>query len=95
MNAASIEEGKRADLVAIDANGEVQLTVIGGEIVPPHILTESVRAYYRLLPGKMTGKTRSASAYLLLVTPLAQIETRRNLTNFINYGSNQATGFLR
>jgi N-acetylglucosamine-6-phosphate deacetylase len=29
----SIEEGKRADLVAIDANGEVQLTVIGGEIV--------------------------------------------------------------
>jgi len=29
----SIEEGKRADLVAIDANAKVQLTVIGGEIV--------------------------------------------------------------
>ena len=29
----SIEEGKRADLVAIDANAKVQLTVIGGEVV--------------------------------------------------------------
>jgi len=28
----SIEEGKRADLVAIDANGDVKLTVVGGEV---------------------------------------------------------------
>lgn len=28
----SIEEGKRADLVAIDANGEVKLTMVGGEV---------------------------------------------------------------
>jgi N-acetylglucosamine-6-phosphate deacetylase len=28
----SIEEGKRADLVALDANGDVALTLIGGEI---------------------------------------------------------------
>jgi len=28
----SIEEGKRADLVAIDANGEVKLTIVGGEV---------------------------------------------------------------
>ena len=29
----AIEEGKRADLVAIDANGEVKLTMVGGEVV--------------------------------------------------------------
>ena len=29
----SIESGKRADLVAIDQDGEVQLTIIGGEVV--------------------------------------------------------------
>jgi N-acetylglucosamine-6-phosphate deacetylase len=29
----SIEEGKRADLVAFDADGKVRLTVIGGEVV--------------------------------------------------------------
>jgi N-acetylglucosamine-6-phosphate deacetylase len=29
----SIEEGKRADLVAIDAEGNVRLTIIGGEVV--------------------------------------------------------------
>jgi N-acetylglucosamine-6-phosphate deacetylase len=29
----SIEEGKRADLVAIDADAKVQLTIIGGEVV--------------------------------------------------------------
>src|SRR4030095_13071218 len=29
----SIEEGKRADLVAIDAGGNVKLTIIGGEVV--------------------------------------------------------------
>jgi len=28
----SIEEGKRADLVAIDANGDVKLTIVGGEV---------------------------------------------------------------
>jgi N-acetylglucosamine-6-phosphate deacetylase len=28
----SIEVGKRADLVAIDANGDVKLTVVGGEV---------------------------------------------------------------
>jgi N-acetylglucosamine-6-phosphate deacetylase len=28
----SIEEGKRADLVAIDANGDVKLTMVGGEV---------------------------------------------------------------
>jgi len=29
----SIEEGKRADLVAIDAEGNVRLTIVGGEVV--------------------------------------------------------------
>ena len=29
----SIEEGKRADLVAIDADGSVKLTIVGGEVV--------------------------------------------------------------
>jgi len=29
----SIEEGKRADLVALDEQGEVKLTIVGGEIV--------------------------------------------------------------
>jgi N-acetylglucosamine-6-phosphate deacetylase len=29
----SIEEGKRADLVVLDQDGEVQLTVVGGEVV--------------------------------------------------------------
>ena len=29
----SIEEGKRADLVAIDADGNVKLTIVGGEVV--------------------------------------------------------------
>ena len=29
----SIEEGKRADLVAIDADGNVKLTMVGGEVV--------------------------------------------------------------
>jgi N-acetylglucosamine-6-phosphate deacetylase len=29
----SIEEGKRADLVAIDARGQVKLTMVGGEVV--------------------------------------------------------------
>ena len=29
----SIEEGKRADLVAIDASGKVKLTLVGGEVV--------------------------------------------------------------
>ena len=29
----SIEEGKRADLVAIDANGKVRLTILGGQVV--------------------------------------------------------------
>ncbi len=29
----SIEEGKRADLVALDENGEVRLTVVGGRVV--------------------------------------------------------------
>jgi N-acetylglucosamine-6-phosphate deacetylase len=28
----SIEVGKRADLVAIDANGDMKLTVVGGEV---------------------------------------------------------------
>jgi len=28
----SIEEGKRADLVALDADGNVRLTIVGGEI---------------------------------------------------------------
>jgi N-acetylglucosamine-6-phosphate deacetylase len=28
----SIEEGKRADLVAIDGNGQVKLTIVGGEV---------------------------------------------------------------
>jgi len=29
----SIEEGKRADLVALDGNGAVALTIVGGEVV--------------------------------------------------------------
>jgi N-acetylglucosamine-6-phosphate deacetylase len=29
----SIEEGKRADLVALDSNGDVTLTIVGGEVV--------------------------------------------------------------
>jgi N-acetylglucosamine-6-phosphate deacetylase len=29
----SIEVGKRADLVAIDTDGKVKLTVLGGEVV--------------------------------------------------------------
>jgi N-acetylglucosamine-6-phosphate deacetylase len=28
----SIEEGKRADLVALDAEGNVRLTIIGGQV---------------------------------------------------------------
>jgi N-acetylglucosamine-6-phosphate deacetylase len=28
----SIEEGKRADLVALDSNGHVRLTVVGGQV---------------------------------------------------------------
>ena len=32
----SIEVGKRADLVALDANGEVKLTIVGGRVVFPN-----------------------------------------------------------
>ncbi len=32
----SIEAGKRADLVALDENGDAVLTVIGGRLVPPY-----------------------------------------------------------
>lgn len=32
IECGSIEVGKRADLVAIDANGEVKLTIVGGEV---------------------------------------------------------------
>jgi N-acetylglucosamine-6-phosphate deacetylase len=32
QDCGSIEEGKRADLVAVDERGEVQVSVIGGNI---------------------------------------------------------------
>jgi N-acetylglucosamine-6-phosphate deacetylase len=33
QDCGSVEEGKRADLVAMDQDGKVQLTIVGGQIV--------------------------------------------------------------